>query len=318
VTTVARACMIRATRSSLFAWIPSGLSGAPQQQIAHLGDLLLESGEVILDCAIGYHTVGQLDASRSNAVLVAPWFQGRSRRLVRQIGPGRLVDSSKYFVIAVDALGNGVSSSPSNSSLQPGGDFPRFSIRDMVESQYQLVTRIFELTHLKAVLGISMGGMQAFQWMTDHPGFMDKGISIVGSPQSQPDDRRRCQALIQGVQVTPPWKRALVALSRASPRAAVNELLVETHNYVRQSQAIMSLDIAASFGGSMERAAAAVRAELLVVGTTQDREVNPDPAFDLARLTHARVFELDGRCGHQAPSCERKILWSVVGHFLAH
>jgi homoserine O-acetyltransferase len=227
------------------------------------------------------------------------------------------VDSSRYFVIAVDALGNGVSSSPSNSSLQPGSDFPRFSVRDMVESQYQLLTRMLQLTHLKAVVGISMGGMQVFQWVTDHPGFMDKGISIVGSPQSQPDDQRRWQASVQALQASPPWQRALLALARAAPRTAVNELLAKTNDHVRQSQAVMALDVAVSFGGSMERAAATIRAELLIVGTRQDREVNPEPAFDLARRAHAKVFELDGRCGHQAPSCEQATLWPIVAHFLA-
>jgi homoserine O-acetyltransferase len=307
--------MMRAMRSSLLLLIPSALA-CSNQQMAHLGDFQLESGDAIRDCRIGYRTLGQLDASRSNAVLVAPWFQGTSGQLVRQIGPGKLVDTSRFFVLIVDALGNGVSSSPSNSSLQPAGAFPRFTIRDMVESQYQLATRTFHLTHLKAVVGISMGGMQAFQWMTAHPDFMDKGISIVGSPQSQPDDQQRWQAAIRTVAANPPWKRAMLALRRAAPRAAVSELGIDADDYTRQAQAVMALDIAAPFGGSLARAAAAMRAKVLVVGTRQDREVNPEPAFELARMAHAEVFELDGRCGHQAPSCEQATLWRVVGRFL--
>ena len=66
----------------------------------------------------------------------------------------------------------------------------------------------------------------------------------------------------------------------------------------------------------MERAAAAIRADLMVVSTWQDREVNPRPAFDLARIARAEVLELDGRCGHQAPSCERAVLWPAVARFL--
>jgi homoserine O-acetyltransferase len=190
-------------------------------------------------------------------------------------------------------------------------------VRDMVDSHYQLVTRIFKLTHLKAVLGISMGAMQVFQWLTAYPTFMDKGISIVGSPQSQPDDQLRWRAHIQAVQANPSWKRAMLALARGLPRTAVNELLVNPDDHVRQAQAVMALDIPASFGGSLERAAAAIHAELLVVGTRQDREVNPEPAFELARLAKAEVFELDGRCGHQAPSCEQAALWPLVARFLS-
>ena len=63
--------------------------------------------------------------------------------------------------------------------------------------------------------------------------------------------------------------------------------------------------------------AAAMRADLMVVSTWQDREVNPAPAFALARAAHAEVLELDGRCGHQAPSCERAIVRPAVARFLA-
>jgi len=308
---------MRAIRSSLLLLIPSTLACASNQRMAYLGDFRLESGDVIKDCRIGYRSLGQLDASRSNAVLVTTWFQGTSGQLVRQIGPGKLIDTSRFFVVIADALGNGVSSSPSNSTLQPGRDFPGITIGDMVESQYQLVTRILHLTHLKAVLGISMGGMQVFQWMTDHPDFMDSGISIVGSPRSQPDDQIRLQALIRTVEAHPPWKRAVMALRRWAPRTALNELGVDANDHVRQAQAVMALDISAPFGGSMARAAAAIRAKMLVVGTWQDREVNPGPAFELARMAHAEVFELDGRCGHQAPSCEQATLWRAVSRFLA-
>src|SRR6185503_15726189 len=126
----------------------------PGQQVAHLGDLRLESGAVIRDCRVGYRTAGKLDAAKANAVLVDPWFQGTSAELALQIGPGKLVDTSKYFAILIDSLGNGVSSSPSTSSLQPDDAFPRFTIRDMVESQHRLLTEVLKIGHLKAVVGI--------------------------------------------------------------------------------------------------------------------------------------------------------------------
>src|SRR5262249_36202209 len=271
--------------------------------------------EVIRDCRVGYRTLGQLDASRSNAVLVTPWFQGTSGQLVQQVGPGKLVDSSKYFVIVVDALGNAVSSSPSNSVTQPADKFPVFSIRDMVESQYQLVTRELHVAHLRAVVGISMGGMQAFQWVTAYPNFMDKAISIVGSPQSQPDDQLRWQTYIRNVRDTTSGYRAQQA--GKEPPASLDEFNGHPDDHVRQAQAVMSLDISRQFGGSMERAVAAIRARLLVVGTQMDREVNNGPAFAFARIAGAEVVELDGRCGHQAPSCERATLWPLVARFLA-
>ena len=76
----------------------------PDQQFAALGDLKLESGEVLRDCRIGYRTFGRLDETGSNAVLVAPWAMGTSAELARQIASGRLVDWAGRYVVAVDAL----------------------------------------------------------------------------------------------------------------------------------------------------------------------------------------------------------------------
>jgi len=72
------------------------------------------------------------------------------------IGPGKALDTNKYFVIATDAIGNGLSTSPSNSKSQHGTTFPHFTIRDMVESRYRLVMEKFGITRLLAVSGASM------------------------------------------------------------------------------------------------------------------------------------------------------------------
>ena len=91
-----------------------------QQQFAELGDLKLESGEVIRNCRIGYRTYGTLAPDRSNVVLWPTWFTGRTAQLEPMIGPGKLLDPALgVFVVTVDALGNGVSTSPSNSTELP-------------------------------------------------------------------------------------------------------------------------------------------------------------------------------------------------------
>lgn len=93
--------------------------GQTVQRYAEFGDFTLESGEVIENCRIGYRTYGELNSDSSNAVLFPTWFGGRSGHLASLIGPDKVVDSTRFFVIAVDAFGNGVSSSPSNSGTQP-------------------------------------------------------------------------------------------------------------------------------------------------------------------------------------------------------
>ncbi len=93
------------------------------------GTCNLASGQVILDCRVGYRTFGALNAERTNVVIVPTWLNGRSEDLLslfrRWSGPQRLVDTSRFFGVAFDAFGDGISSSPSNSRRQAGASFPR-------------------------------------------------------------------------------------------------------------------------------------------------------------------------------------------------
>src|SRR5579875_870550 len=136
-----------------------------QQQFAELGDFKLASGEVIRECRIGYRTIGKLNDSRSNVVLIPTWANGTTEQLKSNVGPGSLLGLEDDYVILADALANGVSSSPSTSRLQPHMHFPKVTIRDMVNAEHELLTKVLRIEHVKAVMCISMGAMQTFQWM---------------------------------------------------------------------------------------------------------------------------------------------------------
>lgn len=165
-------------------------------QLYNEGDLKLESGEAIKDFSISYVTFGALNAKKSNAILMVTALGGNHHRLDFMIGPGKALDPEKYFIICTDAIGNGLSTSPSNSKLQPRMQFPNFIIRDMIESQYRLLKERFGLDHVLAVIGPSMGGMQTLQWGVSHPEYMDALIAIV--PLAK----------------TPAWGAAVVEVSR--------------------------------------------------------------------------------------------------------
>jgi homoserine O-acetyltransferase len=182
----------------------------PPHQLYGEGDLALESGEAIKDFSLSFVTHGRLNAEKSNAILMVTAISGNHHRIDFMIGPGKALDSDKYFIICTDAIGNGLTTSPSNSKAQPRMQFPKFTIRDMVESQYRLVKEKFGIEHLVAVIGPSMGGMQTLQWGVSHPDYMDALVAMV--PLAK----------------TPGWT---VAVLEASRKAIMNDPAWKDGNY---------------------------------------------------------------------------------------
>lgn len=146
----------------------------------------LESGVPVTDFAISYIVHGTPAADGSNVVLALSSLGGNAHRLDFMIGDGLPLDPAKFCTIAVDAIGNGHSASPSNSAAHPGMQFPQYNIRDMVASQRLLLEEVFGLTRIFAVIGASMGGMQALQWAVSHPQAMQAIIALVPLAKTPP------------------------------------------------------------------------------------------------------------------------------------
>lgn len=315
------------------------------QRIADLGTCTLDDGETIQDCKIGYRTYGKLDAARSNAVLFATWFTGTTKPLATSV-PGNYVDTKRQFLILVDALGDGVSSSPSNSAKQPRLKFPRFTIHDMVESQRRLLASL-GITRLHAVMGISMGGMQAFEWAVSHPEMVDRMVSIVGSPQLTSQDlllwnaelhalesdvayengdyegRPQLKAVsdIHAMMLHTPGHRAAETSREDFPKWLAEreaDTSFDWNDWHRQLEAMLTHDVARADKGSLEAAAKRVRAKMLIVVAAQDHMVNPIPAkrFAEAAGENAKLVVLEGDCGHAAPLCEGKKMLDAVRPFV--
>jgi homoserine O-acetyltransferase len=326
---------------AVLASLPCDPIGAQDLQFADMGECDLESGEVIRDCRIGYRTSGTLNADKSNAILFPTWFGGRSENLLSATGEDGYVDTSEHFVIMVDAFGNGISSSPSNSPTQGGADFPRMTISDMVRHQHRLLTEELDIHSLRAVMGISMGGMQSFEWAVRYPGFVEKVLPIVGSPRLDPYDivlwetdlrildwYLECDcpeagAVMNGVSflLTGPDRQA-----RANPRERLDQVRenIESSYLTRdlafdlmsQLHAMIDHDVSKPYGGSMEEAAERVSAEMLVVVGLTDHIVTPGPALEFAEMLGAETMELGNDCGHSAHACAPDTFRPRVRRFL--
>ena len=304
------------------------------QRFADLGDFKLVNGQSIRACKLGYRTLGQLNAARSNAILFPTWFAAQSADVLGAVtGKEPLFDWSSNFIIVVDALGDGVSCSPSTSASQYDTAFPRFTIEDMVEAEHALVTRTLGLSHLHAVVGFSMGGMQAFQWAVRYPDFMDEAISIDGSPRPTSYDlllyRTEIAAMPDMTAV-----HLIAAMNTFTPRYRVEHTsrsgfekyykeamaapigygTFDRSDWRAQLEAVLALDV--GHGRPLSLAAARVRARMLIVASQQDHTVNPAPALEFARLLHAQTLVLHGDCGHVAPFCEIDEVRPVIDSFL--
>ena len=145
-------------------------------QLVNIGDFTTTDGNVIKNCKVGYTTVGKLNSDKSNVVLWPTWFTGSSENIVSSGALYNILDTTGLYVVVADALTVGISSSPSNTP-----DFPKVSIRDMVNSQHDLLVNHLKIDHLYAVMSFSMGAMQTFEWSIAYPEFMDKAIPMLGT-----------------------------------------------------------------------------------------------------------------------------------------
>jgi homoserine O-acetyltransferase len=150
-------------------------------------DFKLGSGEVLPELTIQYATLGEPVSNDAgditNAVLIPHGWSGDYSQTVTiagdLAGPGKAIDTDRYFVIFPTALGSPGSSAPSTSGMGP--DFPDYTVGDMVESQKALLDHL-GVSKLRGVSGISMGGMQTLAWITRYSDKMDWAIPIAASP----------------------------------------------------------------------------------------------------------------------------------------
>jgi len=155
---------------------------APKQGDFIARDFKFHTGETMPELRLHYTTIGEptgqpvlvLHGSGGSAAsMLTPAFAGEL------FGPGQPLDASKYYIIIADGVGHGKSSKPSDGMKTA---FPKYNYEDMVDAQYRLLREGLGLTHLRLVIGNSMGGMHTWIWGGKYPAFMDALVPMAAQP----------------------------------------------------------------------------------------------------------------------------------------
>jgi homoserine O-acetyltransferase len=163
-----------------------------------------ESGVTLPSARIVYGTYGHLNAARDNVVLLPSHYMANHHGYEWLIGPDRALDPSKLFLVATELFGNGFSSSPSNTP-EPfhGPRFPVMTIRDNVDAVHRLLVDDLNVTHVRAIIGFSMGAEQAFQWAVSYPTFADRIVATSGTAKAWPHGVVRLEGQIAALTTDP-------------------------------------------------------------------------------------------------------------------
>jgi len=333
--------------------LADGWIDSPHRRL-DLGDLPLESGAVLRDAFVSYVIHGDPARLPHAAILVTTAIGSTHHRLDFLIGAGNALDTGQHCIVVVDALGNGLSSSPSNSATQPGPLFPRLTIRDMVASQHRLLDHL-GVQRLHAVVGASMGGMQALQWGVSHPQYMAALVAITPMARtarwsqlvnelsrralfsdaqcrmarSREEAMRLWAPLTQWVILSTPAALQQIdtpTVLMASIEQRTRELIdhgPDPFDWCCQTWAYDAHDVGGTPGcdGDTRRALARIQAQTLVLAPALDL-YNPDfeAHFASAHIAGARFVELPGMAGHASASGgvgeATPVLRDAVRHFL--
>ncbi|WP_152393139.1 alpha/beta fold hydrolase [Paenibacillus guangzhouensis] len=174
--------------------------------IYELEDVTLQSGHTLPKVVLAYKTYGTINAEKTNVIVYPTWFAGLHTDNEWLIGPGKALDPEKYFIIVPNMLGNGLSSSPSNTPPPyHQANFPRVTIHDNVRLQHQLVTEKFGITKIALVVGWSLGAVQTFQWGASYPDMVERIAPFGGTAKTRPHAKVVFEGMIAALQADASW-----------------------------------------------------------------------------------------------------------------
>lgn len=167
--------------------------------IFECNDWPVEKGGCIREARLAWERHGALNAARDNLVLYPSSYAAQHGDMAWLIGPDRILDPTRWCILAVDMFSNGLSSSAADTPDFP----PLVTIADNVRAQHRLVTREFGVTTLAAVYGFSMGGMQAYHWAALYPEQVERAIVVCGSARTSEHNKVFLSGLLRTLEAAP-------------------------------------------------------------------------------------------------------------------
>ena len=209
--------------------------GIVESKTAFFDDpLFLKSGEVLKEYSLAYETYGVLNANGNNAVLICHALSGSHHAAGyyseadtkpgwwdTMIGPGKPIDTNRLFVVSSNNIGgcDGSTgpSSVSQSSGKPWGSlFPQVTVEDWVETQKRLAESL-GISHWAAVIGGSLGGMQALEWSVRYPSWLSHCVVLAAAPGLTAQNIAFNEIARQAIFSDPQWLQGDYALSETAP-----------------------------------------------------------------------------------------------------
>lgn len=245
--------LLLASLASLSVWADSAKPLLTEKQVFTMGSYTTFGGETISPVKVGWESYGSLNENKDNVILITHYFSGTSHAAGKYspddaapgywdaiIGPGKAIDTNQYFVVSVDTLvnlnaydNNVVTTGP--ATINPdtgkpyGTDFPVVTIRDFVNVQKALLESL-GITKLHAVVGPSMGSMQAIEWASAYPDWVERMVSVIGSAES---DAWTTAALAQWgnpIRLDPNWQQGHYTKEQPPTEGLVNALMLITQH----------------------------------------------------------------------------------------
>ena len=303
-----------------------------------LGDFTLTGGGILRDAQLAYQTYGVQSEAGDNVVVMPTFYTGSHHRNEGFFGSGRALDPARHFIVSVNLFGGGISSSPSNSQLQPGAAFPEISFQDNIRAQHALLTEGLGVSRIALVLGWSMAGCQAYHWATQYPDMVEAILPFCASAKTSPHNFVFLEGVKAALCADPVFNdgtyeqqpiEGLKAFGRVYAGWAFSQAFYRNGRYrdIGYDRVTALLDDWAedhaanwdandllcklgtwqrgdiSAGGDFEAALRSIQAKAILMPCAQDLYFPPeDNAFEAEHMPRAQFLPVESEFGHCAAS----------------